>query len=43
MNNEKLLEAFSKVEVKPCTTCGAFVGADEYNRGEGSCFKCWNL
>ena len=40
---KKLMDAFSQVSLKQCQTCDRFISDSEYDAGEGSCFKCWEV
>lgn len=39
---ENIIKAFSKVVIKECKICGAWLGDKEYKEGEGVCFKHWD-
>lgn len=38
-----LKKAFDRIEIKQCNMCGAYISGDEYDRGEGVCFKHWDV
>ena len=39
---DRVLEAFSKVEIHTCSMCGEFLGDKEFKDGEGVCLKHWD-
>lgn len=39
---EKILEAFSKIEINQCTICGKFLSKKEFEESEGVCLTHWD-